>query len=475
MKKLSALLLILLLLLPAAVRAQKEEEPGRVAPTYTVSPQYAASIYSSYLSELTLTGNQRLDLLNVALSQVGYHEGDTEADLDGSNYYGDHSVTEYGRWFGLEILGHDNGFYYDWCAMFVAWCARQARVPLSTINNATYAHIGVAPFYFHMTYHPRGTYMPKPGDLIFYDWFNNDRMWDHVGIVALVRNGMVYAVEGNTLDRVRIRVIDVDYVEIQGWGVPAYTSASDDFLDLSKYTMPSRTLAYGASGDDVKWLQAGLLLLGYASPIDGGFGLRTLSAVKQFQKAEGLDQDGVFGPHTRSRLKELLSITVQDPADPLDPSSYPVPIRTLKVGSKGDDVKWLQATLRMAGANIAVDGDFGELTRVAVEVFQSNHGLIVDGLVGPTTRTKLINILGVLGPSANFPEPTRVLRKGMRGEDVKWLQANLTRLGFITEVDGAFGPGTEAKVIEFQRNSGLDQDGAVGPATIRAIKDRFTP
>ena len=67
-------------------------------------------------------------------------------------------------------------------------------------------------------------------------------------------------------------------------------------------------------------------------------------------------------------------------------------------------------------------------------------------------------------PSAPTPEP--VLRTGSRGDDVKTLQSRLYDLGYYTdEIDGQFGAGTKAAVIDFQRANGLEADGMVGTET----------
>lgn len=57
----------------------------------------------------------------------------------------------------------------------------------------------------------------------------------------------------------------------------------------------------------------------------------------------------------------------------------------------------------------------------------------------------------------------RTLKKGMSGEDVRYLQY---RLGIT--VDGSFGPATEKAVKEKQKQTGLVADGSVGPATRNA-------
>jgi hypothetical protein len=90
--------------------------------------------------------------------------------------------------------------------------------------------------------------------------------------------------------------------------------------------------------------------------------------------------------------------TPEPTPDPLDPSNFPVPDRTLKKGSTGEDVKWLQAALRKLGYPAEVDGVFGEETFEALKTFQQDHGLTVDGICGPATRTALIEALGAVVP-----------------------------------------------------------------------------
>lgn len=57
---------------------------------------------------------------------------------------------------------------------------------------------------------------------------------------------------------------------------------------------------------------------------------------------------------------------------------------TLKLGSKGSEVKTLQSKL-----NLVADGVFGPITEEAVKDFQKKNGLTSDGIVGPATWLKL--------------------------------------------------------------------------------------
>ena len=58
----------------------------------------------------------------------------------------------------------------------------------------------------------------------------------------------------------------------------------------------------GASGDDVTRIQDRLKELGYLSKVTGYFGSDTETALKSFQKRNGLSADGKFGAQTNSKL-----------------------------------------------------------------------------------------------------------------------------------------------------------------------------
>ena len=66
-----------------------------------------------------------------------------------------------------------------------------------------------------------------------------------------------------------------------------------------------------------------------------------------------------------------------------------------------------------------------------------------------------------------------VLKRGSRGEPVKELQRQLTKLGYNTRgVDGIFGPATETAVRKFQKDRKLTVDGVVGPQTRRVLEKK---
>ena len=66
---------------------------------------------------------------------------------------------------------------------------------------------------------------------------------------------------------------------------------------------PEPVLRTGSRGEDVKTLQGRLHDLGYYTDvIDGQFGAATKAAVIDFQRANGLDADGMVGSETKALL-----------------------------------------------------------------------------------------------------------------------------------------------------------------------------
>lgn len=64
---------------------------------------------------------------------------------------------------------------------------------------------------------------------------------------------------------------------------------------------------------------------------------------------------------------------------------------------------------------------------------------------------------------------SRLLKKGMNGEDVKMLQQLLKQLGYELKIDGNFGSETEEKVMIFQTDFDLEVDGKYGSLSHEAL------
>lgn len=62
-----------------------------------------------------------------------------------------------------------------------------------------------------------------------------------------------------------------------------------------------------------------------------------------------------------------------------------------------------------------------------------------------------------------------IIKKGSKGESVKWLQYELNKYGYGLDIDGDFGKKTDEAVRDYQSKHNLDVDGIVGKITIRSL------
>ena len=142
------------------------------------------------------TGSEKI--VAVALSQLG--------NVGGEPYW---------SWYGFESR-------VDWCACFVSWCANECGyLDTGVIPRFANCSIGIRWFQERGLWQD-GNYEPRPGDLIFFDWDDEDEgqngVADHVGIVEKVEDGIVYTVEGNSGNACRQRQYATGHYEILGYG-----------------------------------------------------------------------------------------------------------------------------------------------------------------------------------------------------------------------------------------------------------------
>lgn len=88
-----------------------------------------------------------------------------------------------------------------------------------------------------------------------------------------------------------------------GWISLAYTTKAGDAGTKPELTRILKLTSPNMRGEDVRWAQERLNELGYnCGKADGIFGQGTDKAVKAFQRANGLSQDGDIGPKTWAKL-----------------------------------------------------------------------------------------------------------------------------------------------------------------------------
>ena len=171
-------------------------------------------VSAAYENTYTNTGNQRADIVAVAKTQIGYHEGSLEGTTNSSNNY-----TKYNVWNG-KIEG---GYRYAWCHAFVSWCANQAGIGTDIVPKTAGTSTGRSFFVNQGTYRQSaangGNYVPQAGDIIYYGSGSSP---SHVGIVSDCDGSTVYTIEGNYSNKVGTRAINLSNSYIIGYGVPNY-------------------------------------------------------------------------------------------------------------------------------------------------------------------------------------------------------------------------------------------------------------
>ncbi|MBQ2956651.1 MAG: peptidoglycan-binding protein [Clostridia bacterium] len=240
--------------------------------------------------------------------------------------------------------------------------------------------------------------------------------------------------------------------------------------------------------DEVRAMQERLKELGFFDAgITGGYYGVTADAVREFQKAAGLEVN------RKLASGEMLALLFSDDAplaDGAQPTAAPVPTATpdvvLSYGLKNNEkVRQVQKRLAELGYFASnVTGNYFDVTRVAVEAFQAKAGLEVNGKVIDSKTMELL--FSESAPAANWspsatatPMPTATPRPvyttvpnatprpalfygSSSGDAVIEMQLRLKELGFLTSTaTGGYWSITEKAVAAFQLAAGLPVNGRV--------------
>ena len=240
-KKLLAILLAALLLAAVAVPAVSALEPHGTGimcrnwltndPGYQFSDAYKTSVWYENFTSLELTSNDRNNILRIAVSQLGYHEGDSAKDFDGMNKSGSSNYIEYARL----LVPHYNDNAYEWCACFVNWCLNQARYDKASSEIGCWKWVGelktMNMWQDSAAY--KGTYTPKPADMIFFNWKNTNTNSGHIGYVLYTTDTHVFTIEGNADNNVTVRSYALNDPCVIGYGTPPYNEGDEPTIDWS--------------------------------------------------------------------------------------------------------------------------------------------------------------------------------------------------------------------------------------------------
>lgn len=240
-KKILSVLLVAIMLTAAAVPVSSALEPHGTGikcrnwltndPNYQFSEEYKTSVWYQNFTTLELSENDRNNVLRIAVSQLGYHEGDSSKDFDGMNRNGSSNYIEYARL----LVPHYNDNAYEWCACFVNWCLNQARFDKASSEIGCWKWVGelktMKMWQDSAAY--KGTYTPKPADFIFFNWKGTNTGSGHIGYVLYTTDTHVFTIEGNADNNVTVRSYALNDPNVIGYGTPPYNEGNEPTIDYS--------------------------------------------------------------------------------------------------------------------------------------------------------------------------------------------------------------------------------------------------
>ncbi len=216
---------------------------------------------------------------------------------------------------------------------------------------------------------------------------------------------------------------------------------------------PKSYLSKGDKGSAVKTMQTMLIKCGYSCGkygADGDFGSGTDTALRNFQKANGLTVDGKYGAKSKAKLEALYNA-----------KTTPTPAKSSRNSLIATGQ---QHSINFTGAKIATDGIYGANTKKnGIRCVQHainldyKKSLSVDGLWGSKSESGLGSHYVKKGETQYLVTAVEILLM-LRGYDPKGV-----------ECPGKFGSGLEACVKQFQRDNGLTPDGIAGAKTIKKL------
>lgn len=292
------------------------------------------------------------DILSQAKSWYGYKEsnGSHKQIVD---VYNSHKPL---------ARGYEVKYTDDWCAVFVSAVAIKCNAT-DIIPTECGCERMIDLFKKAGTWIEDGKIVPKPGDIIFYDWQAKDSWSDHVGIVESVTGSVITVIEGNKGDAVARRQIIVGSSTIRGYGRPKYSKPINKDNEIIKL---GQRHSINFTGHDIA--------------VDGIRGRDTMrQARKVVQFAMNLDYrcglvvDGYFEDESQAAFENHY-VKYKE-------TQYMVTALEILLMLKGYDPKGVECP-----------GIFGKGLEACVKQYQNDHGLENDGIAGRRTFFSLMDI-----------------------------------------------------------------------------------
>jgi putative chitinase len=244
-------------------------------------------------------------------------------------------------------------------AGFISQCAHESsdfRVLQENLNYKEATLLKVFPRYFGPGKENAAEYAGKPEKIANYVYMDKHR--SKAGALGNVKDGDGWLFSGKGLKQVTGRANTTAFGKTVGMTAEeaaAYLLTKKGALESALWFWGSRNLNEVADTGDVVRL---------TKIINGGdIGLSD----RQARYAKAMAALGGAIPAQTQGAALAASVGV------------------LRRGSKGDDVKKMQAAL-----GLTADGDFGPGTEAALKKWQADNGLTADGVAGPKTLAKLL-------------------------------------------------------------------------------------
>ena len=256
---------------------------------------------------------------------------------------------------------------------------------------------------------------------------------------------------------------------------------------------PGTPVSLNSRGSEVQEIQFYLQRIAEFNPVvespalDGIYGKATQRAVISFQRAYGLEPDGVIDENGWNELVRVYNGTIDNVDEPQNGIlPVPYPGYDLSPNSRGEYVKYIQQVLNIINdvfltiPELEEDGIFGSATQQSVNSFAALFGYPQNGTVDRALWEEINRIYEAVNRQCIFatgesegalPFPETNLATGTSGPNVTYIQnrinavaAAIPYVGFLA-VDGQFGRLTAESVGRLQRIFGLEETQIVNENT----------
>lgn len=355
--------------------------------------------------------SERIKLITAAASYIGCNEADgTHKKI--IDIYNAHTPL---------ARGYKVKYTDAWCATFVSAVAIECGM---TDIIPTECGCGKMIDLFKQLgeWQENDAHVPKPGDVIFYDWDDtgsgdNTGGSDHVGIVESVRGSTITVIEGNkgTPGAVAYRTLSVNGRYIRGYGLPKFKDApaTDPVKDLAfkvgdevQFTGAKHyTSANATGGSACKEGKAKVTAVSatgkhpyhlIGSSVYGWVDEDDVKALTTGGTAAKLTVDGIWGPATTKRLQQIFGT----PVDGVVSNQ----LRKFKASNPGLGSGWEWLTNPL---------DVGSALIKAMQKWAGMAAKEQDGMIGTETIKALQKKLGtpVDGTVSNPSQMVKALQK----------------------------------------------------------------